>query len=84
MNANYTLTLNGKIVAEVSGTEYACEAWARLEELARFLNVPAYLVSDDGEDFAEYRPEGEGYDEPDDIDDDMGFDPYEGCFTWDC
>lgn len=23
-------------------------------------------------------------DEPDDIDDDMGFDPYEGCFTWDC
>ena len=23
-------------------------------------------------------------DEPDDIDDDCGFDPYEGCFTWDC
>ena len=23
-------------------------------------------------------------DEPDDIDDDMGFDPYEGCYTWDC
>lgn len=23
-------------------------------------------------------------DEPDDIDSDMGFDPYEGCFTWDC
>lgn len=22
--------------------------------------------------------------EPDDIDDDMGFDPYEGCYTWDC
>lgn len=22
--------------------------------------------------------------EPDDIDDDMGYDPYEGCFTWDC
>lgn len=84
MNANYTLTLNGKTVAEVSGTEYACEAWARLEELARFLNVPAYLVSDDGEDFTEYRPEGEGYDEPDNIDDDEGFDPYEGCYTWDC
>lgn len=22
--------------------------------------------------------------EPDDIDSDVGFDPYEGCFTWDC
>ena len=27
----------------------------------------------------------EGYDcEPDDIDSDFGFDPYEGCFTYDC
>ena len=24
------------------------------------------------------------WDEPDDIDSDIGFDPYEGCFTWDC
>ena len=23
-------------------------------------------------------------DEPDDIDDDCGFDPFEGCFTYDC
>lgn len=22
--------------------------------------------------------------EPDDIDSDMGYDPYEGCYTWDC
>lgn len=22
--------------------------------------------------------------EPDDIDDDCGFDPYEGCYTYDC
>lgn len=26
----------------------------------------------------------EDYDEPDDIDSDEGFDPYEGCYTWDC
>ena len=26
----------------------------------------------------------EGEDEPDDIDDDCGFDPYEGCYTYDC
>ena len=23
-------------------------------------------------------------DEPDFADDEMGFDPYEGCYTWDC
>ena len=29
--------------------------------------------------------DGVPYDiEPDDIDSDEGFDPYEGCFTWDC
>lgn len=27
--------------------------------------------------------EDEGY-EPNNIDDDMGFDPYEGCYTYDC
>ena len=26
----------------------------------------------------------EGDDEPADIDDDCGFDPYEGCYTYDC
>lgn len=85
MTATYTLILNGKVVAEVSGTEYAYEAWTKLEELACFLCVPAYLVSnDDSEVVVEYDPEGDGNDEPDDIDDDCGFDPYEGCFTWDC
>jgi hypothetical protein len=85
MTATYTLILNGKVVAEVSGTEYAYEAWTKLEELARFLCVPAYLVSnDDSEVVGEYDPEDDGVDEPADIDDDCGFDPYEGCFTWDC
>ena len=85
MNANYTLILNGKTITEVCGTEYAYEAWAKLEELACFLCVPAYLVSnDDSEIVAEYDPDGEGNDEPADIDDDCGFDPYAGCYTWDC
>ena len=29
-------------------------------------------------------PEEEEDFEPDDIDDDCGFDPFEGCFTYDC
>lgn len=28
--------------------------------------------------------EDDDYEEPDDIDDDFGFDPYEGCYTYDC
>lgn len=58
MNANYTLILNGKTIAEVCGTEYAYEAWAKLKELACFLCVSASLVSnDDSEVVAEYDPE---------------------------
>lgn len=42
-------------------------------------------------DYCEYYEEtpdlvpDDWYDcEPADIDDDCGFDPYEGCYTWDC
>ena len=31
-----------------------------------------------------YDDEDYDYDEPDDIDSDMGFDPYTGCFSDDC
>ena len=42
-----------------------------------------YEMTDDDvpEDWDEWRA---GDDEPADIDNDCGFDPYEGCFTWDC
>lgn len=33
--------------------------------------------------FLAYEPD-EDDDEPDDIDSDEGFDPYAGCFTYDC
>jgi hypothetical protein len=41
----------------------------------------------DAEDSDPYDVEWDDHywdDEPTDIDDDMGFDPYEGCFTYDC
>ena len=40
-----------------------------------------YEMTDDDvpEDWDEWK-DGE----PADIDDDCGFDPYEGCYTWDC
>ena len=33
--------------------------------------------------FSSFEEEEEDF-EPDDIDDDCGFDPFEGCFTYDC
>ena len=39
---------------------------------------------DTGDEVPEDWNEEPGDIEPDDIDSDMGFDPYEGCFTWDC
>ena len=33
---------------------------------------------------AEVADDPEDWDEPDYADDEMGFDPYEGCYTWDC
>ena len=85
MTATFTLFVDSKLIATVDGTEFAYEAWAKVRELAELLGVRASMVfNEDLEVVAEYDPE-EGFgDEPDDIDSDTGFDPYEGCFTWDC
>lgn len=46
-------------------------------------DLSEYYV-DTGDEVPEGWDEEPGDIEPDDIDSDMGFDPYEGCFTWDC
>ena len=35
-------------------------------------------------DTLETADDPEDWKEPDYADDEMGFDPYEGCYTWDC
>ena len=42
-------------------------------ELSEYYEDTGDPVPDDWDDY-----------EPDDIDSDMGFDPYMGCYTWDC
>ena len=44
--------------------------------------LPSAMIDDDGYCYCSSCA-GE-YDEPADIDDDCGFDPYEGCYTYDC
>ena len=85
MTATYTLFIDSNRIASVDGTEFAYEAWVKVRELAELLGVRASMVShEDLEVVAEYDPEEDFDNEPDDIDDDTGFDPYEGCYTWDC
>lgn len=85
MTANYSLFLGSHFIASVNGTEYAYEVWVKLSALAEALGEYASMVAnEDSEVVAEYDPDDFGEEEPDDIDNDCGFDPYEGCFTWDC
>ena len=44
--------------------------------------LPSAMIDDDGTIYCPFC--AEGCDEPADIDDDCGFDPYEGCYTYDC
>ena len=81
----YTIYLNNKPIATLSGTEAAYEAYSIARKLAETLGYTCCLVWDEtGEVVAFYDPEEEDYEEPADIDDDFGFDPYEGCYTYDC
>lgn len=76
----YSIYLRNEWVATVDGMDYAGEVWVKTKELAELLGVFAFMVWDEtGELIA-----STGEEEPADIDDDCGFDPYEGCYTYDC
>lgn len=86
----YYIYVNGKEISEVYGTEAAYEAWRLACKLADFLCVTADLV--DGETGEILKPNDEDEedkpsDEEPEVDFDsieMGFDPYEGAYTFDC
>lgn len=46
--------------------------------------LPSAMINDDGACFCSSCADSFECDEPADIDDDFGFDPYEGCYTYDC
>lgn len=58
-----------------------CEDVLDVEMQAEEANV---IDAFTGEVIAHCASDVNEYYEPTDIDDDMGFDPYEGCFTYDC
>ena len=85
------LDKNGKLwmnreTGELLTYEEAWEQGAEWYDLDDDINAVQfaeyYEMTDDDvpEDWDEWR----AGDEPADIDNDCGFDPYEGCYTWDC
>ena len=84
----YTIYLGAHPIATIDGGEAAYVCFEAAKTIAEMTGRTALLVWDDtGEEVAEFDPnqleaEVEDWDEPDV--DETGFDPYEGCYTWDC
>lgn len=80
----YTIYIGAHPIACVCGHDAAYACYEAARTIAEYTNRTAYLVWDEtGEQIAGYEP-AETDDEPADIDSDFGFDPYEGCYTYDC
>ena len=81
----FYIYISNKEIAEVEGIEYAYEVYRKTCELADLLGDVANLV--DGEtgeviESSDDWEEDEGNYESDA--DEVGFDPYEGTYTYDC
>lgn len=81
----FYIYITNKEIAEVEGIDYAYEVYRKTSELADLLGLVAHLV--DGEtgevlESSDDEDEGEGDYEPDA--NEVGFDPYEGAYTYDC
>lgn len=80
----FYIYIENRMVAEVEGYEFAWEVYRKAYELADLLGETANLVDGETGEVIESSDEDYDYDEPADIDSDMGFDPYMGCFSDDC
>lgn len=80
----FYIYIENRMVAEVEGYEFAWEVYRKAYELADLLGEIANLVDGETGEVIESSDEDYDYDEPADIDSDMGFDPYMGCFSDDC
>lgn len=82
MMNTYTIYLGATPIASVADTDAAYACYEAAKTIGEYADRSVSLVWDDtGEEVAYSDPSD---DEPADIDDDCGFDPYLGCFTDDC
>ena len=86
MMNTYTIYLGATPIASVANTDAAYACYEAAKTIGEFVDRSVSLVWDEtGEEVAYSDPPEEYFeDEPADIDDDCGFDPYLGCYTDDC
>ena len=82
----YHIYIDGNLVAEVEGLHFATPLSRQVCDLVP--NSIVYLADGETGEVIESSVDLDDYEpadvEPDDIDSDMGFDPYMGCFSDDC
>ena len=86
MMNTYTIYLGATPIASVANTDAAYACYEAAKTIGEYAHRSVSLVWDEtGDEVAYSDPSGEySDDEPADIDNDCGFDPYLGCFTDDC
>lgn len=75
--------IENRMIAEVSGCEVAYEVYRKAVELADITGEIAYLADGETGEIIAYSDEFYN-DELESDYDECGFDPYEGCYTYDC
>ena len=77
----FYIYIENRMVAEVEGYGFAWEVYRKTSELADLLGEVAYLVDGKTGEVIQSSDEWDDDCEPANIDSDMGFDPYMGCFS---
>lgn len=79
---NYYIYLDDLMIAEVSGSEACYVCYESAKSIAEMTGRVAHIVSGETGEILE---SSESYDEDYEPDyDECGFDPYAGCYTYDC
>ena len=79
----FYIYIGNREITEVAGYDFAWETYCKARELADFIGQIAHLVDGETGEIIESSDDWDDYD-PDYEPDGCGFDPYEGCYTYDC
>lgn len=82
---NYYIYLDNLMIAEVSGSEACYVCYEAAKSIAEMTGRVAHIVSGETGEILESSDDWDDYDrdyEPDYSE--CGFDPYAGCYTYDC
>ena len=83
---SYHIYIDNQMIAEVSGSEACYVCYEAAKSIAEMTGRVAHIVSGETGEILESSEDFEECDFEDCFDDcdECGFDPYAGCYTWDC